>query len=789
LCRTALSQWPGRALYVGNQPNIGMIPNLNQCIARASGRYLLFLHDDDYLLPGGTGAILSGIRSANHSDAALLFGVQVVDGNGDQRRHQSFRREQDLAPADAVIRLLSDPSFVRVPGIVVQRRVFEWVGTFDETVGNPIDFDQWLRIFSRFGVRCLPATISAYSVHEAAETTHTFTAETVRTNLKIFDRAAALGVLPERLVRECEADWFCQFFLAGVSRRLAVGDRQGAAEIMRLFRMPEIQALGFSSIWLALCLTMGRLVPMPARMSRPIARWMQYHGYWSTRLQRIARLRGTGDRTIRIRETSSVTTRKGFYTPGGLNGDLRAAPLAHNARVLPVGAAADASERSAIADTHEFALLGLGDWFGKGIWAIGDRALFSLSNFGINIVLARLLSPHDYGAFTLTYAIFLLLGAGHTALLTDPMLVFGAGTYKERFSGYIDVLLQAHWAFSAAAGVLLLLAALGIMFTGQSVLATSIVVLAFASPLILLQWLLRLACYVRLEPHRAAYAGASYMTFVLLGIYGLEHVGWLSPTTSIGLMGIASLGSVVGIMRSFRRQRPPVREPHLFHEVVADHWSYSRWIVGSNALAWIPQSSFYLLLPAWGGLGASAALKALMNLIMPLLHIYWALAGVVVPTLVRARERAAFGQIVRLILSLWLSGALLYWILLGTFNRPLVDWFYNGRYSEHAGLLWIIGILPILYGGELLFNSVLRSRERPDQIFWASVVSTVVVLTVGVALIVTWGLRGAAIGLLFSPIVNLAAMTWQYRKPSLTYGVPVTVLSGGQEHEGPLNRA
>jgi len=457
---------------------------------------------------------------------------------------------------------------------------------------------------------------------------------------------------------------------------------------------------------------------------------------------------------------------------------LRQTNLADASEFVGVYSGDGPRERFEKADPQQFALLGL-SWLGKGAWAITDRALFSVSNFVINIVLARWLSPHDYGAFTLAYAIFLLLGAAHTALLSDPMLVFGAGNYRERFSAYLDVLLRAHWVFAGAASLILLAAALVTQLTGQDTLAASLTALAFAIPLILLQWLLRLACYVRLEPHRAAYAGASYMGLVLVGIYGLDYVHWLSSATSIGLMGVASLASVVGIMRSFRRQSPHVREPHLFHEVVADHWSYSRWIVASNALAWIPQSSFYVFLPVWGGLGAAAGLKALMNLIMPLLHIYWALAGVVVPALVRARERAAFGQIVRLVLSLWLSGALLYWILLGWFNHPVVNWFYNGRYNEHASLLWIIGILPILYAGELVFNSVLRSRERPDQIFWASAVSTVAVLTVGVPLIFTWGLRGAALGLLCSPIVNLAVMTWQCRKRPLPVGLPEELLSGG----------
>ena len=188
ICQSELSQWTGRAVYLANRPSIGMVPNLNQCIARARGRYVVLLHDDDYLLPGATRAVLAETEAASSSAAVLLFGVRVVDGEGRVRRQQVFTREQDLSPPEAVVRVLSDPSFIRAPGIVIRRDVFSALGMFDHALGNPNDFEMWLRIASRFGIRCLPATISAYSVHEAAVTTRTFTVETVRTNLEIFDR-------------------------------------------------------------------------------------------------------------------------------------------------------------------------------------------------------------------------------------------------------------------------------------------------------------------------------------------------------------------------------------------------------------------------------------------------------------------------------------------------------------------------------------------------------------------------------------------------------------------------
>ena len=93
------------------------------------------------------------------------------------------------------------------------------------------------------------------------------------------------------------------------------------------------------------------------------------------------------------------------------------------------------------------------------------------------------------------------------------------------------------------------------------------------------------------------------------------------------------------------------------------------------------------------------------------------------------------GQIVRLVLGLLVVGSAAVLDSPRMVPSPGVHWLYNGRYDEYASLLWILGMVPILYAGELIFNSVLRSRERPDQIFWASVMSTVTALTVGVALI------------------------------------------------------
>src|SRR5215208_5610067 len=95
-------------------------------------------------------------------------------------------------------------------------------------------------------------------------------------------------------------------------------------------------------------------------------------------------------------------------------------------------------------------------WLRKGTWAVLDQGLFATSNFILNVLLARWLSPDAYGAFGLTFAIFLLLGSVHSAMLTEPLLVFGSGKYKNRLSEYMGALVYAHVVFAGLGSSILL---------------------------------------------------------------------------------------------------------------------------------------------------------------------------------------------------------------------------------------------------------------------------------------------------------------------------------------------
>lgn len=255
--------WAGKFTYIKNEPMIDRTANFNQCITAASGRYLLYLHDDDFLFPDAGRGLLAALRRAPDEDRIFLFGVRVVNLSGSVRRRQTHRRERRLEPAEALRRVLTDSSYVRIPALVVRRDAFDEVGMFDASANLPADFDLEVRLFARFGVRLEPEVIAGYTVHPAGITTGMFHPGTIADLLPIFDRAAGLGVLPPRVVRRCQRDFLHQFALGGVYRKLESGDRAGAAEVLKLLDLPVVRSLGISWRWLPVRLAFALAVRVP----------------------------------------------------------------------------------------------------------------------------------------------------------------------------------------------------------------------------------------------------------------------------------------------------------------------------------------------------------------------------------------------------------------------------------------------------------------------------------------------------------------------------------------------
>jgi O-antigen/teichoic acid export membrane protein len=126
--------------------------------------------------------------------------------------------------------------------------------------------------------------------------------------------------------------------------------------------------------------------------------------------------------------------------------------------------------------------------------------------------------------------------------------------------------------------------------------------------------------------------------------------------------------------------------------------------------------------------------------------------------------RYASGQI-RQLTSLWKLYGIANVVVTGSFaalvcfiGRPAIHVLYRGRFDDASFLLPILAFVSVAMGVGNTANAALKSIEKPNVVFWGYVASGVSTFLVGIPLVIHFGLRGAAYGMLLSAGVYSVAL-------------------------------
>jgi O-antigen/teichoic acid export membrane protein len=393
-------------------------------------------------------------------------------------------------------------------------------------------------------------------------------------------------------------------------------------------------------------------------------------------------------------------------------------------------------------------------------WTVVDQFLLAVANFAANLALARWLTPVQYGGYVSAGALFWIFFAAHSGLLSEPMMVFGSGRFRDRGSSYFGVLAVFHWCISAMISGGLAATGLALLLWGSTASGLGMLGYALGAPAVALLWLLRRTFYLWSHPRLAAVAGGVYLAGMLAILCALYRSAVLSSLTAPLAMAGASVLAIASMLAMRRLPLWTSWRDDFMREVASAHWRYGRWAVVTGIFTWVPGSLYYLIVPLLAGLEANAALNALWNLVMPALHLSQALTLLLVPAFSRVRQDRGSASLTWTALLVLVAGASLYALLIGLFGGPLVDMMYSGRYTQYAHFAWLMGLIALPSAAIAALGSVLRAYERADLVFSAYVVSTAVTCVFGVAAVATWGLLGAILGLLAGYAATMLVMFW-----------------------------
>ena len=400
-------------------------------------------------------------------------------------------------------------------------------------------------------------------------------------------------------------------------------------------------------------------------------------------------------------------------------------------------------------------------WVTKGGLAIVDQGFYAGSNFVLSILLARWLSPAQYGSYAVAFAVFVFILMFHQAVFLEPMLVFGSSAYRNCLHGYLKALLLLHLGVSVAI-VLGLGVSAGVAFKlgPSSGLSGALVGVAFAAPLILMLWIIKRIFYLALALGPSAGASGLYCVLTLGGLAVLYRRGLVSPLSTFVLMGLASLVVSVALLTYLGLRFSSTEAAPRQLDIWSRHWRYGRWALGANAMMWVPLNVFYPFLSSLSGMAGAGELKALMNFASPMYQTTAALSPLMLPHAGRVfgeRGHAGVNSLLRQQTLLSISYTIPYWIVLLLFQKPIFRMLYSGRYTEVVYLMPVVALACVF--GSAFFGpaNVLRVMESPGLVFAAVSISSCVAVAIGVPMTWALGIKGAVWGMALSEALALAA--------------------------------
>ena len=405
-------------------------------------------------------------------------------------------------------------------------------------------------------------------------------------------------------------------------------------------------------------------------------------------------------------------------------------------------------------------------WIRRALTSLLDQGSTAGANFVVSVLLVRWLSPAEYGTFAVGMSLLYVIAGFHIALLVEPMNVLGPTRHAGRLPAYLGALVRVHLGFSAIAAAALACGG-AVMHALGSPVGVALFGVAAALPFVLLQSLLRQACYLETRPNLALRGSVSSATILLGIILAMRFAGPRTMVSAPGAFGAMATASAVASAILFPALGVSLRAGSALdrsHPIRAEHWRYGRWFVAATIANAIGMGLYAPLVAGIVGLGPGGAHRALQNLFLPLQQTVTTLGMMMLPWLAarsaRDGERAT-RRATRTLVSINVGLSLVYVPLVVLFGARLLDRAYGpGYHAAYGAQLPLLGLVSLVQAASYAFAISLRATEHPRAIFWSKALTAALLVGAGVPLIRFDGLRGAFVSALVCNLGEAAVLVW-----------------------------
>jgi O-antigen/teichoic acid export membrane protein len=407
---------------------------------------------------------------------------------------------------------------------------------------------------------------------------------------------------------------------------------------------------------------------------------------------------------------------------------------------------------------------------GRAGWGLADQALSSLTNFGLGIVVARNVSAHDFGGFSLAFAAFLIVLGVSRAISTEPLLIRHSTTGPEDWREAAGRATGSSLVTGSLAG----LGCLVIAVLAGGALGGGFAALAVVLPGLLLQDSWRFAFIAKGEPRSTFLLDLAWtagLVPAMLVIDQLVHqtsavvpiLVWGLTATAAGVLGTIRGGVLPSPMHApawVRRHRDLV--PRFVLEALTG--------VGAN------QATIFVV-GAFAGLAGAGSLRAGQLLLGPMQVLFMAVTLIAIPEAVRllaqGRDRLLRASI---LMTVGMSSTVLAWtalvsLLPDALGRALL----GDSWPDAQHVILPLGIALAALASGAGAGIGLRALADARGSLRARAYDALANVVLGTTGAVLGGAVGAAWGIAAGAVIGASGYWWVFRRSGRRVAEPVVL--------------
>jgi O-antigen/teichoic acid export membrane protein len=402
-----------------------------------------------------------------------------------------------------------------------------------------------------------------------------------------------------------------------------------------------------------------------------------------------------------------------------------------------------------------------GDTARQGYLAGVDQGLISVTNFLASIVLARGLTPTQFGAYGVGFLLLHFARSVQDGLVVQPMTALAPsmqGADRRRyFTG--SGIEQGALALVGAAGC----AGLGAMLTiaGNPIAGPTLFALWFPVLFAQSQEFVRRVFYTE-ERVILAVVTTAVASVVRLGatVWALNAGG---QEGTVGLYAIG-WGGIAGLILGLVLARGSWERIGLnLVAIFRRNWAIGRWVVGGTVTNWFTIDAYPILTAGLVSFAAAGAYRAVQTVVAPIPALLRAMDTYFTPRLADRRRSAGGRGVNHLVGRMYLvtGPPIVGFLLLAVFfAEPIMTFLFGSTYSAYANAARGMALFYLASFSYWPLQSALKALERARPIFIGSVLAIVSMFTVGVWAILTWGVYGTIAGQTLSAVI-VSVVLWR----------------------------